>query len=364
MSRLRFLHAGIAVALLALIVWKTGVDDVRRVLADVDPRLLVAVVALNVPLALLFPLRSHFVLRRLGARVEPRVLIPAAILGNVAGSLTPASSGELLRTAALRSRAAIPVEDGLALVLYERAVSLWIMAVATGVTGAYVILDTRRATAVAAIALPLLALPALGPWMLGLLPAADDERVGGWRSLLRRLQQVAGRFDHLLRDRRLLAGWSLLTITLFAITTVQLWLLARSVSHAITPGEAWTAYGASQLAGIASLLPLGLGAADGSLAALLRRMGTTFEQGTVVAILVRATMTLPLGLMAVASYVYLARGADAGGQQEAEDRTQASDNRGQTAVTGEQQTAKSEQPTAERHETPGEAEAERSARSD
>jgi len=36
-------------------------------------------------------------------------------------------------------------------------------------------------------------------------------------------------------------------------------------------------------------------------------MGTTFEQGTVVAILVRATMTLPLGLMAVASYVYLLR---------------------------------------------------------
>ena len=38
MSRWRLLHASIAIALLALIVWKTGAGDVRRVLSDVDPR--------------------------------------------------------------------------------------------------------------------------------------------------------------------------------------------------------------------------------------------------------------------------------------------------------------------------------------
>jgi uncharacterized membrane protein YbhN (UPF0104 family) len=124
----------------------------------------------------------------------------------------------------------------------------------------------------------------------------------------------------LLRDRKLLAGWSMLTAAMFAIAMLQLWLLARSVSHAIRPEEAWTAYGASQLAGIASLLPLGLGAADGSLAALLRRMGTTFEQGTVVAILVRATMTLPLGLMALASWLWLARERHTDNRQQTTER--------------------------------------------
>ena len=303
------LHASIAIALLALIVWKTGIGDVRRVLSDVDPRLLVAVIALNVPIALLFPLRAHFVLQRLGARVRPSVLVPAAILGNVAGSLTPASSGELLRTAVLRSHANLPVDDGLALVLYERALSVWIMAAGTAIVAAFVALARTQAIAVAGVVAILALLPAVGPWLLDLLPDAggDEDRAGMLRSLVRRIQRVSSRLQLLLNDRALLAGWSLLTSAIFALTTLQLWLLARSVSHAIRPEEAWTAYGASQLAGIASLLPLGLGAADGSLAALLRRMGTTFEQGTVVAILVRATMTLPLGLLAVASYLYLAR---------------------------------------------------------
>jgi uncharacterized membrane protein YbhN (UPF0104 family) len=146
--------------------------------------------------------------------------------------------------------------------------------------------------------------------------------------VLRRVQRVAGRLQLLLGDRALLAGWSLLTAAIFAIATLQLWLLARSVSQAIRPEEAWTVYGASQLAGVASLLPLGLGAADGSLAALLRRMGTTFEQGTVVAILVRATMTLPLGVMAVASYLYLVRISGRVKQDEAAGRVDASLDRG------------------------------------
>ena len=321
MSRWRLLHASIAIALLALIVWKTGAGDVRRVLSDVDPRLLAAVVALNVPIALLVPVRAHFVLRRLGARVTPRVLVPAAILGNVAGSLTPASSGELLRTAMLRSHADLPVEDGLALVLYERALSVWIMAAGTAVAAAFIALGRTEAAAVTVVVVLLAMLPAAGPWLLDLLPdAGDDDRPGVLRSLLWRVQRVAGRLRLLLGGRALLAGWSLLTAAIFAITTLQLWLLARSVSHAIRPEEAWTAYGASQLAGIASLLPLGLGAADGSLAALLRRMGTTFEQGTVVAILVRATMTLPLGLMAVASYLYLVRMSGQTAQDDASSR--------------------------------------------
>ena len=270
--------------------------------------LVVAVVLLNIPMALLFPMRAHFVLRRLGARVHPRVLVPTVILGNVAGALTPASSGELLRTTMLRSHADLPVEDGLALVLYERALSVWILAMGTAIVASFIALELTQALAVAAVALLLAMLPVAGPWLLDRLPAVgEEERHGVLRSALRRLQRVAGRLQLLLGDRMLLAGWSLLTAAIFAITTLQLWLLARSVSHAISPAEAWTAFGASQLAGIASLLPLGLGAADGSLAALLRRMGTTFEQGTVVAILVRATMTLPLGIMAVTSYAYLVR---------------------------------------------------------
>ncbi len=302
-GRLRLLHVSVAAALLALIIWKTGVGEARDVLAGVDARLLACVVVLNVPLALLFPLRSHLVLRRLGARVDPRLLVPSSILGNVAGSLTPASSGELLRTTMLHAHARVATEDAMALVLYERALSVWLMSLGTAAVTAFVALPLRPALIVGTIALVLLAMPAaVGRLLQGTARARPDSRVG---RALGRARHVAHRVGRLVADRRLLVTWSLVTATIFAVNTLQFWLLARSVSHAISPPEAWIALGTSQLAGIVSLLPLGFGVADGSLAAVLRKMGATLDQATVVAVLVRATITLPLGLLACASYLYL-----------------------------------------------------------
>lgn len=307
MTRFRFIHVAVAIALLALVLWKSGARDIGGVLGDADYRLLAVVVALNVPLALLFPVRSHFVLMRLGARIDPQLLVPAMILGNVAGSLTPASSGELLRTAVLRSHADLPARDGLALVLYERGISVWIMALGTGVAAGFVGLGVGMALVVAAASLPLFALPAIGPFLLRLLPETRDEATSRRARMIFRANDVAGRMRWLLEDRTLLLGWSMITAAMFVIASAQIWLLTESVGDAVRPHEAWVAYGASQLAGIVSLLPLGLGAADGSLSGLLRRMGMTLEQGASVAILSRAALTLPLGLMAVASYIWLTR---------------------------------------------------------
>ena len=308
MSRIRYLHLALAGALLALLLWKTDIADVATALRDVSPLTATAVIALNAPIALLFWARSRMVLERLGHQIPARVLLPVVLLGNVAGSLTPASAGELLRTAMLKSHADVTAKDGFALVLYERALSVYLMALGTGVVAAFVALPLPAAAIVLGVAAPLFVLPILGSKLLSFLPKRRVARGPAFvRDLVERAANVADRLEWLLRDRNLLAWWSATTAVIFGIVTIQFWLLTRALSSAVSPQEAWVAFGASQLAAIVSLLPLGLGASDGSTAAVLRRAGMTLEQGTAVAILVRATITLPLGLAAVLCYLYLQR---------------------------------------------------------
>jgi len=298
--KLRLLQVAISIGLIALLLWRVDLDDVRASIAEIHTGMALAVVALNVPIALLFGVRSRLVLRTLGAHVPMGLALPAAILGNVAGSLTPASAGELLRAAVLRSHAEIAGEDALALVIYERAVSGLLLALGTAVAAAFIFLPVAAAIGITAALLPVLAAPLAAGWLLRHV-RQDDARSG----FSGRLRSAAGRLQTALRDVSLLTPWSLITACIFALTTLQFWLLARGLDDAVSPGEAWLALGASQLAGIVSLLPLGIGATDGTLAALLRRAGMTFDQGAAVAVLVRATITLPLGLMAIVSYIYL-----------------------------------------------------------
>jgi uncharacterized membrane protein YbhN (UPF0104 family) len=95
------------------------------------------------------------------------------------------------------------------------------------------------------------------------------------------------------------------TLAIFAVIATQHWLLARSINADAGFVDAWLALGVSTIAAIASLLPFGVGVLDGSLAATLDRLGATLEQGGIVALLVRAAVTLPLILAAFACYLYL-----------------------------------------------------------
>ena len=305
---LRLVNVLVLVLLVAFLYRQVSLHDLRAGLRDADLRFVAAAFALNLPVAALFAARSHLVLARLGHRVEPRILVPAMILGNVAGSLTPASSGELLRAAALRSHAKIPTADGITLVIFERSLSLYLLALGTGVCAAFVALSQGSALLVALASLPLLIAPLSVPRLLRLLPARTaNEQSSLVSRAFAHIRDAAAQLRIIFEDKRLLAAWSLATLLLFAIFTLQIWLLARSISDAVSPAQVWVAFGASQLAGIASLLPLGLGAADGSLAAILRKFGMTFEQGAATAVLFRLVVTIPYGVVAILCYVYLQR---------------------------------------------------------
>jgi hypothetical protein len=86
---------------------------------------------------------------------------------------------------------------------------------------------------------------------------------------------------------------------------VQLWLVVEALGLRLSAAESWMALGTSLLAGTATLLPLGLGTLDVTLAAVVGANEHGFAAGAAAAVLFRATATLPVGLAAAGSYVYL-----------------------------------------------------------
>ena len=309
MSKVRSLNVVIAVAVVAFIVLRSHPDELWAALREMDFRLAVLAFLLNVPVALLAPLRSFFLFRRLGFRVSARVLVPTTILGFVAGGLTPAAAGELVRARALRAAAGVPFEDSITVVLYERVLAAYLLALTTAVLFALTRLSATWSPLVLGAGVALGCLPwAVGLTLGSLAPLGTRFPGAGLRvSLIRGGFQMAKQLRFLLEQFSLLIQWSLVTITMFALISLQYWLLAGAVAGGIRWDEAWIALGVSTLAAVASLLPLGLGVLDGTLAAVLARLGSTLAQGSIVAVSVRATVTLPLLLAAFVCYLYLQR---------------------------------------------------------
>jgi uncharacterized membrane protein YbhN (UPF0104 family) len=311
-SWLRLLQLGLVAAVVAFIAVRSHPGEVWDVLRDVDLTRSLAATMLNIPVLLLTPLRSSLVFRRLGHRVPVDVLISTTILGFVAGGLTPAASGELLRAQALRARAGVPFEQGVVAVVYERVLALYYLALSACVVFALGRVDAGQAVAVCAGATALW----LAPWLAAVAAwrfVPDGERIRGGGLLARGLRgalSMSQRLRLLLEDLRLLLLWSSISLAMFMLIAAQYWLLARAVGGDIGIGDAWVALGVSTFAGVAALIPLGLGVLDGSLAATLDRLGTTLEQGAVVAVLVRAVITLPLLLAAAACFLYLQRATE------------------------------------------------------
>jgi len=305
--RWRLVQIPIVLSLFAFIAWQLDLSAIRRDLGEIEPWRIAAVVTLNLPVALLFTTRSHLVLRKLGHRIRPSLLLPVAVLGNVAGAITPGSVGEVLRADALSSHARVDARDGAALVLFERAMSMYLMTLgALAAAGATWLATAPAAVSIAASAAGLVA-PFIAGRMFARLERVEVRGAGLLRRGLSRLQDLSGRLRLLLGDWRLVAAWSIQTVAIFALNTLQFWLLARGVSGSIRFEEAWIAFSLPTLIGVASLIPLGLGAFDGSVAAAFDRLGTTLEEGTVVAVVVRAAISLPMLALALTSYIYLAR---------------------------------------------------------
>lgn len=303
-----WLQVAVAAALLGLLLWRVEVWELGDALRQFDPWTALAVVLLNAPAIAILALRTHLVLRRLGYKVSMFSLLPVSAIGNVAATLTPGASGDIIRTPFLKDRHAVSYADGLAMIVYERAFSFAILCTATGLVALWAVVPVAARPAVPLAGLPLLGLP----WALGAL-LRPLTRPGGRPGLLRRILGIASdpgerwlsALALVLRDLRLGLLFAALTVTVFASMALQLWLIGASLDAQLSPREAALAMGAGSIAGIVSLLPLGLGALDWTVTALLEQAGATLATAAAAVLLMRAMVTLPGGLIGLLAYAYL-----------------------------------------------------------
>lgn len=279
------------------------------------PLPLAGAVMLNAPLLGLVTLRSALALGRLGYALRRDVLFATVTLGFVAGSYTPGGAGELLRAGALQARGGVALRDGLALVTFERGLSFYLLGLTAAASAAPLLLPYALAGPVAALALGLALLPVAAGPLLARLPPPQGTPHGFLALGLHQMRLLGGRLAHLLADRRLVLAWSALTLAAFGVIAAQFWLLSRGVSGDASGLEALAAFCISSAAGVVTLLPLGLGGADASLAAVLHRTGLVWEKALAVTALMRLAITLPLVIAAAASYVYLSALRRAGAPQ-------------------------------------------------
>ena len=173
------------------------------------------------------------------------------------------------------------------------------------------------AVAVVAGAPPLIALVLrwLGPF-LAREPARSST------SMVARIREALSvsldSLERVLADSKTTLAAALCNVAIFSIAAAQFWLVGYSLGFTLNAAEAWALLGTALLAGIVTLLPLGIGTFDVVLASLLGATDQSLNSGAAAVLLVRATMTLPLGLAAIASYLYL-MSSSAGGHGEASD---------------------------------------------
>ncbi len=309
------LHVAVAGGLLAIVAWRARFWELGDQYQDFDLTPAIIAVVLNVPVLSLVAVRGSFILARLGHRVPVLALAPVSILGNVVGSLTPAAAGDLLRTPFFKDRHDISYPDGLAAIIYERGFSLFVLALSTGAAAAWIAVPSAAAAAVTVVAAAMLvAGPTAAALVLhrlrSVLPAGDEDPPDA-SFVTRTLGTVGRSFESLqvlLRDGAATAGVGGLSLLIFAVMATQMWLVVRALGLDLSPAESWTALGASMLAGILTFLPLGLGTLDATLAAVVGVAEGGFSTGAAAAVLLRATVTLPMGLAAVGCYLYLVSG--------------------------------------------------------
>lgn len=310
MTLIRWLvQVALGVGLLALVLWRVNPREIADQLEKFSGGPASAVVLLNIPVLVVYTLRSRYILRRLGHDVSFRAMLPMATLGSITGAMTPAGAGDLLRTPFYRRRHGIPYEESFPAVIYERGYSFLIMAASTGVAAAWYGLPAAGAVAIS-IATPLaaLALPRVGAFALVRLRPWLTKHEDDAGLLSRLVRGIAGGLEPLvvlLRDDRT-TGFTVATSLLaFALMGLQMWLIGRSLDIHLSAVESWLAMGSALLAAVVTLLPLGIGTMDATITALVGSTEAGYDAGAAAAVVLRLTMTLPVGLLAVASYFYL-----------------------------------------------------------
>ena len=311
LTRRRLLLAGLQMIVLAVsaaviygLVRKVDPASVVSKAGHVSWTLAGIAIALNLPTTLLRARRSQILLDHLGQHVPFVRMTWVDLAGQTLSWLAPAASGDLSRPYLWRNHDQVPVSAGVATVLYERLVTLLQMAVIGGVLAAAIFLPPLAVTGLAVASLVFLALP----WWASLLTRRTrPEKVPATRGLRWGLLRALLQLHDLGASARLTTAFTAYTLVIFAISGLQILLLAWAVGAGLALTVAVAAYCVSQVAGSVSTLPFGLGAADLVTIGLLTAGGVGHPAALVITVLVRLVMTLPLGVAGALGILLLGR---------------------------------------------------------
>ena len=305
----------LALVFLALVLWRSRFWDSGDAISDFERRDLVLVPLLSLALVVPLAIRQRLILGELGYRFALWAIAPITYYGNTVGFLTPASSGELLRPSLFERIFGVPIAQGIGLVLFERLYSIFLFGLACLLalswTGTF-----PRGTGVVLTPLLLVAcfLPSLivklAPTVHGrlptdrlanLVPSGIRHRVGDT------VQESGSTLQRLWGSPRLVGGFVPLSATIFLAMGVQFWLIQDGLGQHLTLQEAWVVLAASSMAGVASGLPLGIGATDAVMLSLLKAYGVDTSTAGSIVILNRTLINLPSGIFGLCAYLIALR---------------------------------------------------------
>ena len=262
--------------------------------------------ALNLPVIWLRALRAQLIVRHLGHRVPMRSMAPIQLVGQTSSTITPAASGDYVRAYLWRSSNGVPVRDGAAVVTFERLYSLFLLAALS----VLLILFPRHGAIGWIVVAIGLGIATFAPLLFELMPTSLERwalaKLGKGR-FMGRFQEGAtvmvDQFRKLMKAPLLLASTSALTLINFIAMGAQLWLVMLSLAHRVPITQAVAANSTSQVAGIISTLPFGIGSQDAILVTVFAGYGVTVSLAASAAVLMRATTTIPMALAGLVAYL-------------------------------------------------------------
>src|SRR5690349_1386677 len=221
-----------------------------------------AALVLNVPVVWLRAFRAQVLVRQLEHRVPMRAMLPIQLVGQTSSTITPAASGDYVRAYLWRSSSGVPLRTGAAVVTFERLYSLFLL-----VAVSILLIALPRHGVIGWIGVAIgLAAATFAPLLFEMMPTTLERWALAKLSRGRLMNRFAegatvmvDQFRNLMKAPVLLAVTSALTIVNFVVMGAQLWLVMLALSHRVPITQAVAANSTSQVAGIISTLPFGIG---------------------------------------------------------------------------------------------------------
>ncbi len=281
-------------------------DEAMRLLHEVPKRPLLLVVGANAVTVLLKAIRWRALLRHAGARIRFSTIFSSVSAGFFLGLVTPGTSGEFGRVITLD----VDRVTGFATVLFEKVWDLVILALLA--LTALVALKLHGAALAAGVAAVWIG-GALAVFLVARRPrlASAIPRLVVRRVLSReRGDQIAAiwlQVVALLQNARITVFSAAFSIVMWGIGGSQYFGVLRALGVNATLPMVLVSFFVPYLAGVLSLVPLGLGVFDLSTAAASGAFGVPKAVATATVLLYRILVTLVLVMWGFACYLYRIR---------------------------------------------------------